>query len=323
MQFYNTLHFPAPEGRTSVALGYFDGLHKGHKAVISRAVSLQAEGLSPAVFTFSMGKGHPDKKPASAYRLLTGREKKELLESWGVSLTVCPDFMEFCAMDAAAFVDKVLVQGMHAAAVCCGEDFRFGYKASAGVDELALLCEQRGILVNLVGAVTRGGRRISSTWIRALLRGGEVAEASRLLGRAFGYDFTVVGGKQLGRKLDFPTINQPIPASFTALRHGVYASLALAGGSWLPSVTNVGVRPTVGDGEAVNSETYICGFEGDLYGQHVRVRLLRFLRPEQKFASLEGLRAQIAHDAEESVHIGEDYLRQKGISPLQPGNTMV
>jgi len=307
MQIYHSVADCQPCGRGAVALGFFDGLHIGHAAVVSRTLSYQQEGLCPCVFTFTMDGGPPAAK-SSANALTTERQKEQLLESWGVRLVLCPDFSEFHAMEPEAFVDEVLVRRLNANAACCGEDFRFGKKAAGDVGQLAALCQARGIRLDVVPPVTFEGERVSSTRIRSLLGEGRVADANRMLGRAFGYDFTVVRGKQLGRKLDSPTINQRLPDGFVPLRHGVYASVSFAGGAWHPSVTNIGLRPTVEDTTAVNSETYICGFSGDLYGARVEVRLLAFLRPEQRFPSVEALRARIHADAEASVPIAEEYL---------------
>ncbi len=307
MQIYHSVADCQPCGRGAVALGFFDGLHIGHAAVVSRTLSYQQEGLCPCVFTFTMDGGHPAAK-STANALTTERQKEQLLENWGVRLVLCPDFSEFHAMEPESFVDEILVRRLNANAACCGEDFRFGKKAAGDVGQLAALCQARGIRLDVVPPVTFEGERVSSTRIRHLLGEGRVADANRMLGRAFGYDFTVVRGKQLGRKLDSPTINQRLPDGFVPLRHGVYASVSFAGGAWHPSVTNIGLRPTVEDTTAVNSETYICGFSGDLYGARVEVRLLAFLRPEQRFPSVEALRARIHADAEASVPIAEEYL---------------
>ena len=307
MQIYHSVADCQPCGRGAVALGFIDGLHIGHAAVVSRTLSYQQEGLCPCVFTFTMDGGHPAAK-STANALTTERQKEQLLENWGVRLVLCPDFSEFHAMEPESFVDEILVRRLNANAACCGEDFRFGKKAAGDVGQLAALCQARGIRLDVVPPVTFEGERVSSTRIRSLLGEGRVADANRMLGRAFGYDFTVVRGKQLGRKLDSPTINQRLPDGFVPLRHGVYASVSFAGGAWHPSVTNIGLRPTVEDTTAVNSETYICGFSGDLYGARVEVRLLAFLRPEQRFPSVEALRARIHADAEASVPIAEEYL---------------
>ena len=230
MQIYHSVADCQPCGRGAVALGFFDGLHIGHAAVVSRTLSYQQEGLCPCVFTFTMDGGHPAAK-SSANALTTERQKEQLLESWGVRLVLCPDFSEFHAMEPESFVDEILVRRLNANAACCGEDVRFGKKAAGDVGQLAALCQARGIRLDVVPPVTFEGERVSSTRIRSLLGEGRVADANRMLGRAFGYDFTVVRGKQLGRKLDSPTINQRLPDGFVPLRHGVYASVSFAGGA--------------------------------------------------------------------------------------------
>lgn len=309
MLYFDMLRDVSLEAPSSVAMGFFEGLHKGHAAVIAKAVSQRDSGFIPTVFTFTMRSSRPEKKPETGYELITRDDKKALLAKWGVQVTVCPDFSEFRAMEASRFVSDVLVKRLRAAHVCCGRDFRFGQGASAGIEELRKLCASFGIIVDAVDEVTVEGQRVSSTWVRNLLREGNVKKAEELLGRPFGYDFAVTEGKKLGRKLNFPTINQPIPEQFAAPRRGVYASVAYAREVWRPAVTNVGLRPTVENSGALNSETYICGFSGDLYGARVPVRLLEFLRPEQKFSSVEELREQIGADAVKADSIARKYLK--------------
>lgn len=327
MQIWTGLEEAVCETPTAVACGYFDGLHIGHAAVIGEAVAqAQALGVEPGVFTFTLHGGHPAAKPEGC-ELLTEGEKYRILEAWGVRRVLCPDFSQFQSMSPEAFVEEILCRRLRAAVVCCGEDFRFGSRASGDVSLLRRLCAQRGVQVAVVPEVDCGGSRVSSTRIRALLGEGRVEEANQLLGRAFGYDFIVIHGKRLGRTIDSPTINQRMPAGFVRLRHGVYASVTLAQGRLWPSVTNVGLRPTVEDSRAVNSETYLHGFSGDLYGQRVPVRLLRFLRDEQKFDSVERLRAQIQADAEACLPVARAYIEEKSIemriSPLQPGERVL
>lgn len=306
--YYHTLCHAALDHPSSVALGFFDGLHLGHKAVIAKAVSAEKKGLLPAVFTFRMDDRGPEKKPALGYELITPDDKRVILAQWGVQAALCPDFSEFCSMEPEQFVQEILVKKLRASHVCCGRDFRFGRKAAAGITELAALCRPLGIMVDPVEDVTVDGQRVSSTWIRALLGQGNVKKAAALLGRPFGYDFQVTEGKHLGRKLDFPTINQPIPPQFVTPCKGVYASAACVQGCWRAAVTNVGLRPTVEHSTALNSETYICGFSGDLYGERVPVRLLEFLRPEQKFDSIETLRRQICKDTLQAKKLAEKFL---------------
>lgn len=311
MLYYHTLCHAALDRPSSVALGFFDGLHLGHKAVIAKAVSAQTNGLVPAVFTFRMDAKGPEKKPALGYELITPDDKRMILAQWGVQAALCPDFSEFCSMEPEQFVQEILVRKLRASHVCCGRDFRFGRKAAAGIGELAALCRPLGIIVDPIEDVIVDGQRVSSTWIRALLGEGNVKKAAELLGRPFGYDFQVTEGKHLGRKLDFPTINQPIPPQFVTPCKGVYASAAYVQGHWQAAVTNVGLRPTVEHSTALNSETYICGFSGNLYGKRVPVRLLEFLRPEQKFHSIEALQNQIRQDAVQAEKLAAECLKQE------------
>lgn len=326
IRIYTSLEELLPCGKSAVALGYFDGLHAGHAAVISRAVAKAEEALCPCVFTFTVKGGHPKAKPQDS-EITTESQKRSLLEQWGVRLVLEPDFSEFQQMPPEEFVEEVLLRRMHAAVVCCGTDFRFGHRASAGVDELAVLCRDRKIALEVVPPVTYEGERVSSTRIRALLEDGRVEQANVLLGRPFAYDFPVAHGRQLGRKLDFPTINQAIPREFVKLRRGVYASVTFAQGEFYPSVTNIGIRPTVDEHQPVTSETSIFGFSGDLYGQKVEVRLLKFLRAEKRFPSVQALREQIAADSAAALPIGRSYLDGEAnygrIGTLQSAHTML
>lgn len=307
MQIFTTLKEALANGRSAVACGYFDGLHIGHAAVVGRAVSRAAqEGLCPCVFTFSLHGNRPGAKRGGA--IITELEKNRLLEGWGVSRVLNPDFSEFCGMSPVEFVDEILVRRLDAGIVCCGGDFRFGRSAEGDVARLIELCGPRGIEVDVVPEVMLGGERVSSTKIRALLSDGEVESAAALLGRTFGYELTVVSGKKLGRTIDCPTINQKLPDGFITPRLGVYASTAITDGKIFPAVTNIGVNPTVENDGTVVSETYLHGFSGDLYGKNVEVRLIKFLRAEQKFGSVAEMREQISHDIAQSVPIAEKYI---------------
>lgn len=310
MQVFQTIQEACPLGKSAVALGYFDGLHIGHAAVIGRAVQSAHPDLHPCVFTFTMNGFHPASKQEGC-EIITDTKKYHMLKKWGVELVLSPDFAEFKDLTPEEFLDEVLVRRMNSQVICCGYDYRFGRRASAGVAELAMLCNERGIELDIIPAVNQGGERISSTRIRRMLGEGDVENAGKLLGRTFGYDFTVVQGKKMGRTIDSPTINQRIPRDFVKLRRGVYASAAVVNGVLHPSVTNIGVRPTVEDSMAVNSETYIHGFSGNLYGQDVEVRLLKFIRDERRFSSVEALKTQIQADIRVSVPISETYIASK------------
>jgi len=282
-----------------VALGLFDGVHLGHRAVLDTMLACAgSSGLAPLVFTFSIGKHIPDAKHGMT-RLMSEDMTFALLEGMGVSHVAAPDFGEFRGLSPAAFVKDVLAGGLGAARVVCGYDYRFGKNASGGADALSRLCGELGVSVEVIPAVAADGAPISSSRVRALIQEGDIHAANNLLGRRFAVDFEVIAGRKLGRTLDWPTINQPFPVDFTVPRYGVYATLTHTHGKIHSSITNVGVKPTVGS-DTVLAETYIRGFDGDLYGGRVKVEFLRFLRPERKFSSLEELRAQIACDAQEA-----------------------
>ena len=288
--------------KTAVALGFFDGVHRGHRRVIEKAVEMAAGRLTPAVFTFTMQKTGPAKKQ-NAGEITTLEQKIRILQSMGVLKIYAPDFLDFCGLSGEAFVQQILKEEMDAAAVCCGKDFRFGKGASCGAADLRRFCKAEGMECAVLDEVMVEGKAVSSTRERQAIADGEMEKAAELLGRRYCLDFLVEHGKALGRKLQFPTINQPIPPEMVLPRFGVYATMAVVEGKIYAGVTNVGVRPTVEKGMAPRAETYLIGFSGDLYGRAVPVQFLSFLRPEQKFHSVEALREQIGRDAVKAAQI--------------------
>lgn len=292
----NTLS-PAP-ARTAVALGCFDGLHRGHLAVIGAAVARRAEGLLPAVFTFDES---PQKELTgkAVPRLMTNSWKEQLLSDYGVELLYNIDFSEVMKLTPPSFVQGVLRDMLHAGAVFCGENYHFGRGGHAGVKELELLCQENGIELQVVPGVASGGRLISSTRIRELVQQGDMEQAAQLLGRPYCFDFPVAHGRRVGRLMGTPTLNQPFPQNFVLPKFGVYASRVYFKDWCMVGVTNVGVRPTVGaDGPL--AETWMPDYHGEeLYGEVVRTELLEFLRPEMKFEGLEQLRAAILENGEQ------------------------
>jgi riboflavin kinase/FMN adenylyltransferase len=176
-----------------------------------------------------------------------------------------------------------------------GSAMLVGCGGSGGSAELRALCEPLGIRVTVVPPLMEQDRPISSTRIRQLVADGAMEQAAQLLGRPYAIDFAVVHGRALGRTLGLPTINQPFPENFVLPRFGVYASAVQLDGRLYHAVTNVGVKPTVGASGPL-AETYIVGYSGDLYDQHVTVQLRAFLRPEEKFPSIEALKQQIERD---------------------------
>ncbi len=299
---------------TAVALGCFDGLHIGHQKVIYRAVAGHDLGLSPTVFTFSASP-LSDLKGKGALRLMTNHEKLHLLEKIGIEQVYMPDFAQVRSVCAEDFVAKILDGMFHAQRVCCGFNFHFGAGGKAGSEELRRLCAARGIETIIVPEVDVDGLPVSSTRIRSLIAQGKVDEAAKLLGRRFGYTFPVEHGRQLGRELGMPTINQRIPEEFILPRFGVYASVVHVDDREYCGVTNIGVKPTVGS-DHVLSETWILDYGGNLYGRAIPVELVGFIRPEKKFSSIDELRQTVYQNAETArrmVEAGSSYVEDSNV----------
>lgn len=279
---------------TAVALGYFDGIHLGHKAVLDTALKwAEKENLVPVVMLFDI---HPRKLISGDVppMLLSEEKKKEILTKKG--FTVVPfNFREAMDYSPNEFIDRILIDGLNARVVSCGFDYHYGKGGRGDAKSLGDELERRGVKLFAEEAVLVDGEVVSSTTIRALIAKGEIEKANTMLGFCFSYDFTVKKGDGLGRVLGFPTINQGFPEDFIVPRYGVYASKVLLDNKWYPAVTNVGVRPTVAN-SSMRSETCIFDFSGDLYGKNVEVSLLRFIRDEIKFSDIDALSQQIERD---------------------------
>jgi len=280
---------------TCIALGFFDGVHLGHRAVIGNTVNRRAAGQEAVVFSFSAADAVPFRKRGAKW-LTTSAQKAAKLAALGVDIFVEPPFASISSRTPEEFAN-FLIRRMHVRYVTCGYDYRFGRGASGTVDDLRRLLEPAGAVVDCITPVRDEGETISSTHIRELLADGNAVEAARLLGAPFALDTPVVHGRGLGRELGSPTANQRFPDNFLVPRHGVYATRVLVDGAAYPAVTNVGIKPTVGDA-LPGAETWILGFEGDLYNRSVETQFLQFLREEKKFDSLEALAAQIRADGE-------------------------
>lgn len=275
----------------SVALGLFDGLHPAHRRVILSATMDIDDDTAVAVYTFD-----PATVTTKPIRLLCDdAEEESLLRLMSVDELFRVDFSAVQHLSPADFVHKILKEQLGAVKVSCGYNYRFGYRGEGDTSLLTALCAEVGITVTVVPEIDVDGVPVSSTAIRAAIADGDMALTRRLLGRPYCLRTPVIEGQHLGNKLGFPTINQALPVGFAHPRYGVYASCVQIEGETYPAVTNVGLRPTVGT-DAPLAETYILGFSGDLYGKSPCVYPLSYLRPEQKFGSLEELTAQIARD---------------------------
>lgn len=285
----------------ALALGTFDGLHKGHLQVLETTKKYSSQGLIPAMLMFDC---HPLKavKGITPPLLITQDDKEKLANDFGV-LPIPVRFQDIRDLSPEEFVTEILIKNNNAGAVVSGENFHFGKDGKGNSKILRELCEKYGIVYEVAESAMYKGEMISSTRIREALSQGDITSANEMLGRNFSYDFLVVEGNRIGKKiLGFPTINQHFPTGFINLKHGVYASKSTVDGIVYPSVTNFGCHPTIG-GDKVLSETCILGFDGDLYNQKIRVELLDFIRAEKKFNGKDELKAQIDADTKSAIEI--------------------
>lgn len=285
--------------KVSIALGNFDGVHIGHKKVV--AAAKEAGERLDAVPSVLLFEPHPrealsGKRPA---RLITENLRLLALEKAGAYGFFHIDFEEIMNLEPEDFFSEIIVGEINAVAVSCGYNFRFGKNGKGDVKLLKELCERNNIEFYAAPEIDYKNEPVSCTRIRKAVENGEAEDVFNMLGRPFMYDFTVVGGDKRGRLLGAPTINQFFPEDFAVPKHGVYAAAAFVDNKWHAAVANIGLRPTIGT-ESLRSETCIIDFNGDLYGKNVPVGLLKFLREEKKFDSLEELSAQIADDAKEA-----------------------
>jgi len=277
------------------ALGFFDGVHLGHQALLDACQKMARElGAKPAVVTFI---GHPDTLVAGKTPPLinTAADREMLLRRYGVEEVEVLNFdRALMKMPWEEFFSMLLEKG--AGGLVCGADFRFGHKGAGNAEKLLAACEKAGIFCTVVPDRKLDGLRVSSSHIRSLLERGEMAEANRFLGHPHILTGEVVHGRQLGRTIGIPTANLQLPGGLLTPAFGVYACRAFVDGATYMAVTNIGTRPTV-EGHHVTVEPWLLDFDGDLYGKTLTLEFHAFLRPEQKFDSLEDLKAQIQKDA--------------------------
>lgn len=300
MQIYQTLTPVATTGGCAVALGYFDGVHCGHRMVLGSAVRYASEnGLDPAAFTFEL----PGNQTLKGGRILSPAQKHARMESLGIQQYLEPPFEAFRDLSPEDFVQKVLVDCFRAKAVFCGKNFTFGARAAGNVEMLHTLCEPLSIAVHIVPMAQYGAQAVSSTRIRAALEEGRLDDANAMLGAPYAIDWTVTHGKGVGAsRLGTPTVNQNYPPDALQPCTGVYLTRIWLENRWWPSATGIGRRPTVDASAdaAVTCETYVPDFSGDLYGQNPVLEFHRYLCPVRKFRTLQELSDLIRHAARDS-----------------------
>ena len=280
-----------------LALGNFDGLHRGHLKIIERVRRGAAEhGGTPMAMTFDPHPSRivrPDKAPAL---LMTKAQRIEALERAGIAAVAVVRFThELSQWDPETFVRTVLVDWLRVSEVWVGANFLFGHDRAGNFSTLRSLGQRYGFRADKIDAVRYKEFVVSSTRVRRLVAEGRMDEAGALLGHQFYVDGRVVAGKHRGRELGFPTANLETENELLP-PNGVYATMTTIDGIVHPSITNVGVRPTFGDTTKTMIEAYVLGFHGDLYGRQVRLGFVQRLRDERKFEDVDALRAQIEAD---------------------------
>ena len=282
-----------------MALGFFDGIHVGHAALINKIKQRAEEtGAEPAVLTFDV---HPDNLVfKKTVPLINSAEDREniLSRCFGIDDVVVIHFNQrVMHMDWQDFIDE-LIDEMNLRWIVVGHDFCFGYKGLGTAEKLKAYCAERGVGCDIIPAVCRDGVVVSSTLIRQLIETGEMEKANEYLGHPHTLTDVICTGYHLGTKMGTPTINMSFPQGVIIPRHGVYAAKAYIDGQEYMSVTNVGIRPTVSDSGNVNVESFLLDFCGNLYGHRARIDFYKFLRPERKFDDVNELAAQIKSDAQ-------------------------
>ncbi len=286
------------EDQRVFALGFFDGVHVGHQALLKACREMAEEmGVETAAITF-------EKHPKSLFSnqippLLTAlTDRQQLLQYYGMAhIYAFPVTTEIMSTSWRNFLDLLVEYG--AAGFVCGDDFRFGNRGEGDGEKLQQYCDEKGIPCVIIPEQTMDDTRVSSTYIRRQIETGDMATAVRFLGHPHILTAEVVSGRHIGRSIGVPTANLLVPEGVVVPKFGVYACRVEIDGTTYCAVANVGTRPTVG-GHRMTVEPWILGFDGDLYGKRLTLEFHKFLRPERKFDSLEELQAEIRKNAVET-----------------------
>ena len=283
-------------GDNAVAIGKFDGVHLGHQELLKKILAWKNEGMQAVVFTF-------DPPPAIFFQqtvqkdLTTREEKRKIFEKMGVDILIeFPFNNNTAATTPMNFIAQILVGKLHAKKIAAGYDLSFGYRGAGDYKLLQSLSEQYGYQIQIIEKVCLNGNEISSTYVREEVEKGNMQLVTKLLGTPYAITGIVQHGKQLGRKIDMPTVNLLPIADKLLPPFGVYFSNIYHEERKFHGVTNIGYRPTVSDNSIISVETFIYDFNEDLYEQEIKVELLFYRRPEMKFDSVEELKKQMQND---------------------------
>jgi riboflavin kinase/FMN adenylyltransferase len=294
-----------------MALGFFDGVHIGHAALLNRTKERACElGVVPSVLTFDV---HPDNLVfGSEVQLINSPLSIEAIirRNFGIDNVVFIHFSRrIMMMPWREFLDELLLQ-FDVCHIVCGYDFTFGFRGEGKPELLKSWCESNNIGCDIIPAVKLDGVTVSSTYIRKLISDGDMEEAARFLGHPHTLADTVHSGYHLGTRMGAPTINMYFPEGVIIPRHGVYATkVYLENGTEHVAVTNIGVRPTVSDENKVSVESHLINYNGNLYGRQVRIDFYKFLREEVKYPDYTALSEQIKKDSAAA----EEYFKRKDI----------
>jgi riboflavin kinase/FMN adenylyltransferase len=296
-----------------LTLGVFDGLHLGHQAIMRKVVErAKATNSAATAITFDPHPRavlHPETAPPL---LQTLDQRLANLEVLGIDQSiVIPFSKEFASQPAEDFLNATIHDRLHAKEVYLGKGFAFGRERGGNIDLLRTMSKELGFVADEVDEVTLRDNRISSSAIRKLLLDGRVNLARRMLGRPYGVEGVIIRGNRRGHTIGFPTANLK-PRNRVIPRYGVYATATLIDGTWRKSITNIGVRPTFENDAEPSIETYIFDFDGDLYGDVLRVRFLHRIRDERKFGGVDELVAQIKQDSDRA----RNYFRHEGVKNM-------
>lgn len=309
MKIFKSLEEITGIDETVIALGNFDGVHRGHQEIIRKTVnSARAAGLKSAVFSFSNHTTTLISGADSVRSIQYPHEKALMIESLGVDYLFDIPFTEdIMKMSPEDFVSEILVGRMRIREAYCGFNYRFGHKAAGNPEVLMHEGLKHGFGIHVQEAFKIDGIVASSTYIREKIAEGNMEECNRFLGREYYIGGEVISGNRLGRTIGFPTCNINADSGMAIPPNGVYITHCTVGDKVYPAITNIGVKPTVGEFDR-NIETHIFGFDREIYGEYIKVSFVKMMRPEMKFDSVELLRARIEKDCIEA----KSYHRKQG-----------
>lgn len=304
MKYINNPEFKLKN--TAVALGKFEGIHRGHQLLLDEIKKQNNKKQKSVVFTFDMPPRSALKGDSSYQQIYTKEERRILLEKQGIDILIEHPFTkDFAAMSPEDFVREVLIKKAGAKTIVVGTDFRFGKNRAGGIVELDTLSRIYGYQLIVIEKLQIDRQDVSSTRIRSLIEKGEMEKAAELLGRPYTVVGEVVHGKALGRTIQIPTVNQIASPNKLVPPNGVYVSKVWVEGQSYYGITNVGVKPTVEEDALKGVETHIFQFDKDIYGKMICVELLHYRRPEMKFSSVDALCTQMTKD----IQYGKEYIQ--------------